>query len=619
MRVAQRTRLAVCATFAVVIPFTPGIGIGMRVALSAVVLAYALLALVAEVFDDRRGTNHSRLVNPMLGVATVLIVVLGWPSLFVVGVLFLSLIVAFHTCLSGLRVGLLTACVSIAVVIAVEATAPTADDLGLFTVVMIAVMLPSLVVIVAGLTGERRQTAEQLMRLHEALRAVRASADLGATLESVAQSIADAVDAEIAGVLLQESDYFALSAKGVLRESMSTEQVDDFTRRDLALGVRGPLGYSMARNESVVLADIDTDERFSPWTTPWAEALRAAGCSSVVVVPLHLGAEVIGILAAAFPWEGGLDEDDLTFLEAYAEQASAVIVLARAFERERAVALERAEADRRKSEFLSVVSHELRTPLTAVKGFVDTVLLHWDRLPDEQRRELLGRASTNGDELARLVGQLLDFARIDADRVQIRPALLDVRASIVTVVDDLAPVLVHHEVDVDAPADLRALADADAFEHVLVNLLTNAVKFSPRGTRIRVAGCPVESGGAGREVVVSVSDEGVGIAPADRERIFERFYQAEGNELSRRGTGIGLTIARRFAELQGGRLWLESTPGVGTTFSFSLPAVRSATEAVVRSATEAVGGEAKGAPASPVVVEAGAGLAPEPAVGDQLA
>jgi signal transduction histidine kinase len=358
-----------------------------------------------------------------------------------------------------------------------------------------------------------------------------------------------------------------------------------------------------------VVADIDADDRFSPWTTPWAEALRASGCSSVVVVPLHLGAEVIGILAAAFTWTGGLDEEDLTFLEAYAEQASAVIVLARAFERERAVAVERAEANRLKSEFLSVVSHELRTPLTAVKGFVDTVLLHWDRLPDERRRELLERASANGDELARLVGQLLDFARIDANRVQMHPTALDVRALIATVADDLAPVLAHHDLEVDVPAGLRALADADAFEHVLVNLLTNAVKFSPKGARVRVVGSSVVLDDDVEEVIVSVSDEGVGIAPADQERIFERFYQAEGNELSRRGTGIGLTIARRFAELQGGRLWLESTPGVGTTFSFSLPTIRSAPEPDVGPAADS---------ASRVVVEAGAGLTSEPAGGDQL-
>jgi signal transduction histidine kinase len=237
-----------------------------------------------------------------------------------------------------------------------------------------------------------------------------------------------------------------------------------------------------------------------------------------------------------------------------------------AYDQQRQAAKELAEADRLKGEFLSMVSHELRTPLTAVKGFVDTVLLHWDRFPEQRRRDLLQRAAGNADDLSRLVDQLVDFARIDANQVNVDPRPLVVRSAVEEVVHDLAPVLADHPVEVDAPTTLVMLADADAFTHVLVNLLTNAAKFSPAGALIRVGG-RTERGMA----VVSVTDRGVGIAPDDQQRIFERFYQSDEAGSARLGTGIGLAIARRFTEVQGGRIWVESEPGRGSTFSFTLP------------------------------------------------
>jgi signal transduction histidine kinase len=238
---------------------------------------------------------------------------------------------------------------------------------------------------------------------------------------------------------------------------------------------------------------------------------------------------------------------------------------ARASAREHAAAEKLAETDRQKSEFLALVSHELRTPLTAVKGFVDTVLLHWDRLPEERRRDLLTRASSNADELGRLVGQLMEFARSDTGPIEIVPTELDVRDAVDGALHDLAPVVADHSVTVDVPDGLAVDADADAFNHVLVNLLTNAVKFSPLGSRVIVRAIRDAD-----DVVVSVSDEGAGIPREDQDRIFDRYYQsANGN--GARGTGIGLTIAQRFTELHGGRIWVESEPGRGATFSFTMP------------------------------------------------
>jgi signal transduction histidine kinase len=247
---------------------------------------------------------------------------------------------------------------------------------------------------------------------------------------------------------------------------------------------------------------------------------------------------------------------------------------ARASEHERAAAQKLAETDTKKTEFLALVSHELRTPLTAVKGFVDTVLLHWDRLPEDRRQELLSRASTNADELGRLVSQLMEFARSDTGPIEIVPAELGVRDAVDAALRSLAPVVADHTIAVEVPDAIAVEADADAFNHVLVNLLTNAVKFSPSGTRVLV-----QARAADDEVVVSVTDEGAGISLEDQERIFDRFYQSANGE-GGRGTGIGLTIARRFTELHGGRIWVESEPGCGATFSFTMPAANGAAVAL---------------------------------------
>jgi signal transduction histidine kinase len=238
---------------------------------------------------------------------------------------------------------------------------------------------------------------------------------------------------------------------------------------------------------------------------------------------------------------------------------------ARASEREHTVAATLAQADQQKSEFLALVSHELRTPLTAVKGFVDTVLLHWERLPDERRRELLTRASSNADELGRLVRQLMEFGRTESGPIEIAPDTLEVAAAVDVALCGIAPVTADHRVHVDVPSGLAVDADADAFNHVLVNLLTNAVKFSPSGSTVAV--CARRDGD---EVVVSVADDGAGIALDEQERIFDRFYQSQNGNHAR-GTGIGLTIAQRFTAQHGGRIWVESEPGHGATFSFTMP------------------------------------------------
>ena len=229
---------------------------------------------------------------------------------------------------------------------------------------------------------------------------------------------------------------------------------------------------------------------------------------------------------------------------------------------------------------MALVAHELRTPLTASKGFVGSVLHYWDRLSDPERRELLERAARNQDELARLIDQLLEFTRLEAGRARVEPVAGLLGPCVEEVVEGLAPVLEDHDVHLDLSARHMVVADFDAIARVLGNLLTNAAKFSPGGSAIEIA-----TADGDHEVIVAVSDEGMGIAPEDRERVFEPYYQAPGSELSRKGTGIGLSIARRLVEIHGGRIWVESRPKLGSRIVFTLP---SAERAPATPATAAV-------------------------------
>jgi signal transduction histidine kinase len=194
------------------------------------------------------------------------------------------------------------------------------------------------------------------------------------------------------------------------------------------------------------------------------------------------------------------------------------------------------------------------------------VLLLWDRLDDAQRRQLLERASGNADQLARLIDQLLDYSRLDAGGVRLLPVTTPLRPLVDEVVARLAPVLREHEVHVAVEPALLVDVDRDACVHVLGNLLTNAANFSAAGTRIGLTAVAEDD-----EVVVSVHDSGIGIAVEEQVRIFERFYRVGDPSVPVPGTGIGLAVVERFVTALGGRVWVESAPGLGAVFSFTVP------------------------------------------------
>jgi signal transduction histidine kinase len=561
----RNLRLVVGLAIAAALPFAPWVTRGEGVTLSVAAATYVVGSWLLERIGVRRPRFPARALIPLLGLVVITVVMIAIPRTLEVGLVLFVLGVAFSTYVVGRTLGLWLAAGAVPAAIVADYLAPDADRVDGATLVAFAVAVPLLAIVVDRLTAERRRTTAALAQLHDALGAIEAQPDLAATLDSIAASIAQTVRPTVAVVMQRSGESFSVAARATVPSSLTAEEVEWFTRVELDLGRDSPLGRMLERT-SLVFVDLDHDPRFTGWTTPWARTLRGLGCQLLVLAPLRLSGDVIGVVAAAFAERGRPEKHDLAFLEAFAERASRVVVRAAAYERERVAALKLAQAADEKSEFLGLVSHELRTPLTAVKGFVDTVLQHWERLPDDRRRELLDRASTNADELNRLVGQLLEFSRLDATAVSVSPRPTAVSDVIDGVLDDLGPALAEHRVDVDVDS-AGVLADPRAFGQVMTSLLTNAAKFSPAGSPIAV-----RAHAGTTDVVVSVADHGSGIPLDEQDRIFDRFFQSPSNVLTRRGTGIGLSIAKRLVEMQGGGIRVESLPGVGSTFFVTMPA-----------------------------------------------
>jgi signal transduction histidine kinase len=228
-------------------------------------------------------------------------------------------------------------------------------------------------------------------------------------------------------------------------------------------------------------------------------------------------------------------------------------------------------ANRNKSVFLANMSHELRTPLNAIIGFSEVLLQRMFGELNAKQEEYLRDVLVSGQHLLDLINDILDLSKIEAGRMELQATVVGVAplidGSVMMIRERAAQHAIELAVKVD-PDVGEINADERQLRQVLFNLLSNAVKFTPEKGRIEVGAVRHEG-----EVRVSVKDNGSGIALADQARIFEKFEQAESGRRQEASTGLGLALAKSFVELHGGQLWVESAPGAGSTFTFSVPDV----------------------------------------------
>jgi signal transduction histidine kinase len=302
---------------------------------------------------------------------------------------------------------------------------------------------------------------------------------------------------------------------------------------------------------------------------PHLQILFDNGWRSVVAVPMLLEEQIIGSLVVRRRSTGDFTMETLDLLETFATQSALALLNAQLFTalQDRTAQLE--VASRHKSEFLASMSHELRTPLNAVLGFSEVLLERMFGDINERQEEYLRDIYSSGKHLLELLNEILDLSKVEAGQMELTVTSLDVPAALEYAASMLKERATAHSIDlrIELGEGVGAVqVDELRFKQVVLNLVSNAVKFTPDGGSVVIWAVEV-----GKDLHVTVTDTGVGIPVEDRERIFESFQQGGRGASREEGTGLGLTLSRRIVELLGGRMWLVSEVGVGSTFGFSIP------------------------------------------------
>jgi len=308
------------------------------------------------------------------------------------------------------------------------------------------------------------------------------------------------------------------------------------------------------------------------YESPIRGPLIEAGHRALLGVPLLREDEVIGVLAVTRKKPGEFEPEVVRLLSTLATQSALAIQNARLFLEIEDKSRQLEIASQHKSDFLANMSHELRTPLNAIIGFSEVLLERMFGEINDKQTEYLQDILESGRHLLSLINDILDLSKIEAGRMELEVTDFDLPTAVenaLILVRERAMrrgIALHHAVD----ARLGEITgDERKLKQVLLNLLSNALKFTVAGGRIDVRAGLVDG-----MAEISVTDTGVGIAPADLEAVFEEFRQVGGSEKKAEGTGLGLTLCRKFVELHGGRIWVKSQVGAGSTFTFTLPVRR---------------------------------------------
>jgi signal transduction histidine kinase len=299
-------------------------------------------------------------------------------------------------------------------------------------------------------------------------------------------------------------------------------------------------------------------------------AMQAMGIRATIGAPMIWEGKGIGAIWVARDYAGPFGATDIALLRTFADQAVIAIQNARLFREIQDKSRQLEIANQHKSEFLANMSHELRTPLNAIIGFSEVLIERMFGELNEKQDDYLKDILSSGRHLLMLINDILDLAKVEAGRMELEPTRFHIPTAIdnaMTLVRERAQrhgIALGHAID--ASLD-HIVADERKFKQILLNLLTNAVKFTPDGGKVDVL-----ARRAGDVLEVAVRDTGIGIAEADQEAVFEEFRQVGRHYTNKQeGTGLGLTLTRRFVELHGGTIRLASEPGKGSTFTFTIP------------------------------------------------
>jgi signal transduction histidine kinase len=413
-------------------------------------------------------------------------------------------------------------------------------------------------------TAELTQSVGELRALGEVGQVISSTLDLQTVLSTIVTRATQLAGAD-AGIIYEydaEREVFEPRATAHLEPEIVEVLVTAPVRK--GEGATGQLAISP---EAVQLPDIYDGSL--PSLHHARDAFVRAGYRALLAVPLLREDHLIGGLTVVRKLPGEFPRETVELLQTFATQSALAVQNARLFREIEDKGRQLEAASQHKSEFLANMSHELRTPLNAIIGFSEVLSERMFGELNDKQAEYLKDIYASGTHLLSLINDILDLSKIEAGRMELElsdfdlPTALDNALMLVRERAGRRSITLQMSVD-ERLGEVRA--DERKIRQVVLNLLSNAIKFTPEGGRIEVAAVPQDG-----LVEVSVSDTGVGIATEDQDAIFEEFRQVGTAEKKAEGTGLGLTLCRKFIELHGGRIWVTSQVGVGATFTFTIP------------------------------------------------
>ena len=415
------------------------------------------------------------------------------------------------------------------------------------------------------LFNETKEALEQQTATAEVLNVISGSiTDASPVFDAISRSVLKLYGARTVGLYVRVGDK--IDRVGY---ALSDKSADDPTQSlwPMPLDDKSLTGRAILGGDLVHIKDVDTE----PGLSGHSRAItRASGVRSVLIAPMQSMGATTGALSVGRRPAGGFSDREVELLRTFADQAVIAMENVRLFREIQDKSRQLEIANKHKSDFLANMSHELRTPLNAIIGFSEVLIERMFGEVNEKQADYLKDIHESGKHLLSLINDILDLSKIEAGRMDLEIASFDLPSALSNAMTLVRERAQRHGIALGLEVDPRLgelRADERKFKQIVLNLLSNAVKFTPDGGRVDVAARTLDG-----KVEIAVRDTGIGIAPEDQEAVFEEFKQV-GRDSHRKaeGTGLGLALTRRFVELHGGGIRLESTPGKGSTFTITLP------------------------------------------------
>jgi signal transduction histidine kinase len=412
-------------------------------------------------------------------------------------------------------------------------------------------------------TRELTKSVEELQALGEVTQAVNSTLDLQTVLTTIIAKAVQLSGTEAGAIYGYDERARELRLRATC--GMDQELIDALTGQHIGID-DAYAAAAFAEGEPAQIADLREEAR-----SELNDIILHAGFRALLLAPLMRGDEIIGMLVVRRRTSGSFPQNIVDLMKTFAAHSVLAIQNARLFHKVDEKSHELEIASRHKSEFLANVSHELRTPLNAILGYAELMADGAYGEPSEKMMGVLKRLVANGRHLLGLINDVLDLSKIEAGQLVLSLIDYSIKDMMQGVYVAVEPLAGNKKLNfkLEVPPDLPpARGDERRLSQVLLNLVGNAIKFTDTG---EVA---MKASTAKGSYTVAVRDTGPGIAEADQAKIFEEFQQSVSTHTKAKGgTGLGLAISKRIIEMHGGRIWVESQPGQGSTFAFTLPVV----------------------------------------------